>query len=250
MGYSSRRKRRRHFSARTKAIALASLVVVTLGAVIFGMVREQATIRANAEAAANFTPSPRPIPTFEQAPLLMVIGDSMSAGANNEATWPELVADEYGMRLKMLASGGSAYTQEAKPFIDQAKDVPLLSPAAIIVAGSVNDRASSNEEIAKAAGELYAYLGEEFPGSEVFVVGPISSSASPLEGVPAANAAIEAAAQDAGLIFWDPLGEEWLPDKSLIQEDNLHPTDEGQQQLAEQLGSKLLDAGAVTKPTD
>lgn len=247
MGYNSRRKRRRQVSARTKGIALASLVALTLGAVAFGLVREQSIIRSNAEAAATYKPSARPIPTFERAPLLMVIGDSMSAGANNEATWPELVADETGMRLKMLATGGAAYTQDTKPFINQAKDVPLLNPAVVIVAGSVNDRTSSAEKIKAAAGELYAYLEEEFPGAEVFVVGPISSSASPLEGVSDASAAIEAAAKDAGLAFWDPLGDEWLPDKSLIQGDNLHPTDEGQQQLAERLGGKLLEAGVVTE---
>lgn len=222
-------------------IGVGCLLAVTIAAVFLVLDRWQETMRAATEAEANAAPQSIPTQTYD--PTLLVIGDSMSAGANNEVIWPELVAEKYDMSLRMLASGGAAYTQENEPFLDQAKELPLLTPAAIIVAGSVNDREARTEKLKSAASELYAYLEDEFPDSPVFIVGPISGSH--IEGVAQASDVLKSAAKDAGLPYWNPTAENWLPSMAVVQDDNLHPTDEGQRLIAEQIAEYLEEAGVV-----
>lgn len=104
----------------------------------------------------------------------------MSAGSNNETLWPDVVAREFGLRLHSPATGGAAYTQERKPFTDQAQKIEFDRPNILIVAGSVNDRAADPETLTEAATELLSALKSKYPAAHVVAVGPLGSSASSL----------------------------------------------------------------------
>lgn len=237
---------RKKRNTRTPLILLIALGAILAGAVAFGFVQNSATLAANAQAAREYVPEPI-APPPPPVHVIAVLGDSMTAGSKNEVLWPNVTSKELGVKVLLKATGGSAYTQERKPLIDQAKDAAKLQPSVVIIAGSINDRKSAPEAISAAASEVYAYLKQALPNSRVAIVGPFWDIA-PVPGVHEANAAIKSAAESAGLPFWDAISEGWLPDPSLIQEDGLHPTDAAQQLLGEKMAAKITESGILATP--
>jgi lysophospholipase L1-like esterase len=169
-------------------------------------------------------------------PRLAVIGDSYSAGSNNGVTWPDLLAQKRGWSVQNAAIGGSGYVaggEDAFPF-RAGYVAEATTPDLILVVGSRNDK-DEPEKIRGAATTLFADLKQKAPQAQVVVIGPIWDSTAPPAGVLRANAETRAAAEAAGLPFVDALPLGWLNDSALIQPDGVHPTDAGQQVLADRI---------------
>lgn len=240
------RKRRTRSGRRLPNILLAVLGLALVAGLGFVFVDHNATIAANERAAREYVPEPI-APPPPPVHVIAALGDSMTAGSKNEVIWPTVASEKLGVDVIVKATGGSAYTQERKPLIDQAKLAAVSHPSVIVIAGSIDDRKSSSEAIKAAASEVYAYLKQELPNTRVIVVGPFWDIA-PVPGVREANAATKAAAEAAGLPFWDAIAENWLLDRALIQEDGLHPTDAGQQVIAEKMAAKISETGILATP--
>lgn len=194
-------------------------------------------------SVASYLASPPTQPPRRVVKKLVVMGDSMTAGSKNTVIWPKIFADTNNMQLELLASGGAAYTQPRKPLMDQAKKAVSLRPSVIVVAGGANDRKTSGAETLAAATDVLAYLKQAAPEATVLVVGPLANGSSDDPGFGVASDAVRSAAAATGLPFLDAFGEAWLPDHSVIQTDNVHATDEGQQMIAEKLQNKVADMG-------
>jgi hypothetical protein len=76
------------------------------------------TVAACLAEAATLLSQPLPKGAF---PRLYVIGDSISAGiSDSETTWPEFLAEEYGVEVVNLARQGAT----SRSVVEQAQEIP------------------------------------------------------------------------------------------------------------------------------
>ena len=213
------------------AALVAVVVLVGVGAGVY------AARPAPQEPAAAYVPV-----APERLPRLAVIGDSYSAGANNKVKWPTLLAKSRGWYVNNVASGGTGYVADPETsFPTKGGQATEKDPDIVIVAGSRNDQYAPRAAVYAAATGLYAELKEKAPQAQIVVIGPMWDSSAPTPGVIEANIATRDAAAAAGLPFLDALAGNWLADRSLVQADNTHPTDDGQRVIFERIDEFVPD---------
>lgn len=173
---------------------------------------------------------------------LSVIGDSFTAGSDNDIVWPEILADRHAASLQNAGAGGAGYVAGADlagTFADQIPDAVSTNPDVVLVVGSENDVDEDPAEVADEADALFATLADEAPTARVVVIGPIWSG----DDLPAelydVDAALADAAASAGLAYVGTLDDGWLADPDLLQDDGDHPTDDGQYALADAVEAAL-----------
>jgi lysophospholipase L1-like esterase len=215
-------------SAKYIVIVLLAIAAATL------VVLAQQNVRAN----ANSNLQAGPIPTFSSPPepMLAVIGDSYTAGADNPMMWPSKVAAKYGYKVKNVAVGGTGYSGTAGTFGDQLSAAVAAKPTVLIIAGGRNDALRASE-VRVSAADLLSKAKQQLPGTRIIVIGPMWDSTAPISGVEDVNDAVQKAAAGANVEFHDALSENWLHDPNWIRDDKVHPNDEGEAQLAEHIGS-------------
>lgn len=186
----------------------------------------------------------------EAEPLdVLVVGDSYTAGANNDVLWPDLLAQELGWRMTNVAEGGVGYVnpaQTGRTFVVQAVEaLATASPDLVLFVGGRNDRFEA-ANVEAAATEAFTTVRTAAPDAQLVVVGPIWDASQVPEGVVEVNEAVAAAAASTEATFIDALALDWLDDPAIIQDDGTHPTDEGQRVLAARIGEQLAPVVAAS----
>ncbi|RKM72230.1 SGNH/GDSL hydrolase family protein [Rhodococcus opacus] len=144
-----------------------------------------------------------------------------------------MVARECCKRGAGFVAGGPE-----KVFAAQVEHAVWTQPDIIIVAGSRNDQYEPYK-VRGAADTLFADLKAKAPQAQIVAIGPMWDNSAPSAGVVEADAAVRSAAEAAGIQFIEVLAEDWLGDPLLIQADGVHPTDIGQQVIAERVNATV-----------
>ncbi|WP_164874145.1 SGNH/GDSL hydrolase family protein [Rhodococcus spongiicola] len=190
--------------------------------------------------AGTYTPNTGVGPNDPEAPTarLAVIGGSYSAGVGNTVAWPQLLAEKRGWQLDNVATEGTGYTVSGPDgeaaFPTKVDAATANSPDIIIVAGSRNDQTIPGD-VEPIASAMFSDLKAKAPNATIVVIGPMWDSSEPSYAVEVANEGTRLAAEAAGLPFVDALELSWLDSPELIQDDSVHPTDDGQHVLAERI---------------
>lgn len=173
---------------------------------------------------------------------ISLIGDSYSSGLNNTVIWPDLVADGSPLAISNFALPGSGYVGgagESGPFGNQLERAVAAKPDVIVVFGGINDVGKTPELIQQAATDLFGELSRRAPESRVVALGPLWHDIPPPEAAVVINDAVARAATEARVPFVRLIDEDWLVGDGLIQPDDIHPTDAGQEVMARELGPLL-----------
>ncbi|MBY4225574.1 SGNH/GDSL hydrolase family protein [Rhodococcus fascians] len=213
------------------SLAASGLAIVIL--LIVGLLAY--TSRETPAYESNFTAK------VPDRPLrVSVIGDSYSAGnAQNAVKWPDLFAKKRGWYLNNVAESGTGYVATDQKFYSRARYALETDPDVILIVGGFENRAFPPGMVQSEALKLYEVLKLKAPGSQIFVIGPISDSTAPDPNLVAAASAIRTATEIAGLTYTDTLSANWLRDSNLVQEDRSIPTDAGMRTLAEAVDSAV-----------
>jgi hypothetical protein len=115
-------------------------------------------------------------------------------------------------------------------------------PQIILVQGGGNDYLAPSEQITAAADATFKTLRDQNPKAKIVAIGPVvvphRAESSELARV---SAAIAAAAQGNGVIYIDPVGEQWLHDVTLF--DGVVPNPDGYVEYTRLLKTDLARAG-------
>ena len=144
-------------------------------------------------------------------------------------------------------SGGTGYlnpgTSGRKTFRGRVQtDVINHRPDLVIVAGGINDTASTPAAIGAEAGLLFDAILTGLPHVTLVVVGPFWPNEGPTAAVLALRDAIKAQAEARELLFIDPLAQRWITaaNKAVFTGvDGTHPTVLGHKHLAQMLAANL-----------
>lgn len=197
-----------------------------------------------ADAAAFST---RPAVTIaDDAPTVTFIGDSWSVGrgATDLYGYAPRTADQLGWHADVLGVGGSGYSVPGphdNVFAERIGAAVATRAEIIVVQGSLNERHSTPEALARAATATLADLrARADPGTRILVIGACENPGTPDTTMHWINEEIGAAAEKAGLPFVDPAAEGWLdPDDAPLWADTIHPSDLGHEVFARRLVPRL-----------
>lgn len=235
------------FTRRSKIAisALACTAIVVLAAGAYALPRHETP-----EYTSAYSPPP---PTKINYLRVTVVGDSYAAGmgASSSGGWTRVAARTNCWSVQLQAQPDTGYvtagTDASTAFADPRKleDATASNPELILVQGSISDAGKSG--IYEAAKAVYEKLRERAPQAIIVVIGPTNA---PSIG-PAANYAnrdaIQAAAEQAGLTFIDPIARDWLPDPGLYAPDQVNLNGKGHRAYADDVRSALQDSGLKTR---
>lgn len=192
-----------------------------------------------------------------------VLGDGYTAGSplggEGEKAWPVLLGKRAGVEVTPYAVTASGYVAGAAgtTFVDRAEELVTDwggdgaggPEDAVVVIGGRIDAASNPAAVEQAARRALAVLTKGLPEVTVVVVGPMWPALyPPIAGGPEVRAAVQAAAEDAGVAYADPLAEPpWLPadEPGAVAEDAVLPTNLGHGIIATRVRDLLTAEGVV-----
>lgn len=171
---------------------------------------------------------------------IAAIGDSYTAGRNNQVVWPTLLAQRTGWAVANFAlpdSGFAADGQGGHAFSYQVLRAQQVRPRAIVIMSGVTDAGYAFTGAVK-AGTVDAVGKSILTGAQVLVVGPTWYELPVPAAVKAVADEIRAAAEEAGVPFLDALNPPWLAVDDM-QSDLGGVTDEGQSVIADKVAAWL-----------
>ncbi len=236
--------------ARLSIAAVISLLVV--GAAVFGVAAWPG--RGGTEASqTDEDPCARTLadrerqlaePVTTGSPTIAVLGDSYTQGtglSGPEQAWPTALGEQLGARVVVDGVGTTGFTTPGwcihSPLTYGARlasDPP--DAEVVVVQGGVNDSLLGDpDQVAAAAGDL---LGDLQDVPVVVVVGPPAVPGADRREIDTIDAALRRATEDAGRVYV-PLAGAGIE----LLDDELHPTEAGQQRIAELVAAAIGTAG-------
>jgi lysophospholipase L1-like esterase len=179
--------------------------------------------------------------TLPRAPLtIAVIGDQNTAGINNRAVWPTLMAARTGWSVSNYAlpeAGFAADGMGGQAFSYQVDRAQAGHPQLILLVTGTAD-ASVPEMEAVTVGAADAINKIIRGGQQAAVVGPIWYKTPVPDSVWRVNGAVRKAAARADVPFFNALDPPVLT-KALMHSDLSGPSDEGQSVIADKIAAWL-----------
>ena len=207
---------------------------------------------AGAGAAAPQSPAAAPAPEAAptEPPVLAVYGDGYAAGnemgGRGAAGWPALVAEETGTTLVLNAVPQAGYASvgvTGEDYLELLSASPVPDADVTLLFGSRNDADQDLGQVQSQVVSAMAVARENAPQAALVVIGPVWDDGNAPASVLAVRDLVQAAAEEAGALFVDPLAEGWFSAGSgLISTDGISPTDAGHAHLAELIAPTVTAA--------
>ena len=199
-------------------------------------------------------PATSAAPGPDAAARVVVIGDGYTSGTAQGGLgpdgWPALVEDRLATDVDadvdvtadvgagFVATGASGLT-----FGGLAGTADLAAADVVVVLGSRDDGPGISDQVAAAAEELLAGVGQQAPEAALVVVGPVWPEDPAPAGARNNRDVIREAAAAVGATFVDPIEDAWLVDEpELLGPDGVYPTDAGHAYLADRLEPAVRSA--------
>ncbi|VXB28814.1 SGNH/GDSL hydrolase family protein [Nocardioides sp. AX2bis] len=199
----------------------------------------------------------------DDAIQVAVLGDGYTTGSplggEGEKSWTAVLGKRADTEVTPYAVTGSGYVAgpPGTTYVDRAEELVADWTGAgaggpedaVVVMGSRSDAATDPAAVEAAARRTLAVLTDGLPDVTVVVVGPLWPALSPpTTGGPEVRAAVQAAAEDAGVAYADPLAEPaWLPEDNpaAVAEDAVLPTNLGHGVIATRVRALLTTEGVL-----
>ncbi|HEX6471655.1 MAG TPA: SGNH/GDSL hydrolase family protein [Streptosporangiaceae bacterium] len=209
---------------------------------------------ADASSAASGRPAAR-----AAAPVVMILGDSYTAGlpdvapeqtfaadAARRLRWQAVIAGHYGSGF---VTPGRSHRTFAALFAEQLAWRP--APDMIVVSGGHNDWPHSYEQVRNAARQLLTEIKEHWPAARLVLMGPLWGGDPPAKALQVRDA-LEEVADALDVPFIDPLAEQWITGDihsgvgnapEYIRRDGTHPNAAGNRYFADRFIADLRELG-------
>ncbi len=187
-----------------------------------------------------------PTPAHE----IVMIGDSVMSGygLDDGTNWPAILADRSGEDIVNLACPGAGFTSIGDcddDFAGIAAEAITLDPATVIIQSSDNDFGSDPDELDRTTLDTVRLLHAALPHTQIVGLSTVRYITEGSEDELAATAgALSDAIADVGGTYVD-VGQPLAGQPDLVQDDEEHPTEDGQVALARAMQSALEDAGVI-----
>ncbi|MCW2886803.1 MAG: lipolytic protein family [Streptosporangiaceae bacterium] len=213
-------------------------------------------------AAARKVKAPVARVKVTRAPVVMVLGDSYTAGIATmppEKSYAAEAARRLGWQIIIGGYRGTGFVAPGrigKTFATLYDEELAWRPAPdlVVVSGGHNDSSKSPALVVAAAQGLLAKIKQRWPDTPVVVLGPMWGGDPPPAALSVRDA-VQSAAAATQVPFIDPLQEEWITGSvklgtgnapQYIRADGVHPTSAGCRYLGGRFVSALQRLGLAT----
>jgi len=196
------------------------------------------------------------LPTTSTRPVVVFLGDSITAGGSASATllrWSSLVAAQKGWLENNMARGGTGYVQTSGAsgcglaYCPSIREMAAQAVAAqadvVVVSGGRNDLSAYGTNpaaVQQAISDTFATLRAGLPHATIIAVTPLWDASTPSTKFPSMGQWIQDAGAAAGATMVVPDAWTWLVGHpEWISADKVHPNDLGHQQIAQHVLSAL-----------
>ncbi len=191
---------------------------------------------------------PAPAPSPSTRPRVLTIGDSIMKGygVNPDQAWPSLIAAQQGWTLINRACNGAGFITAGvndcgENFAGVVGEAAGLQPDVVIVSGSSNDFGTDNTELLKATAATLNQIRAEFPQARIIGLSTTWGDIPEPSEVSIIDSQLKDALAGVGGTFVD-VGQPLSGHPELMQDDHIHPNQQGQVTL--QLAIERALAGA------
>lgn len=208
------------------------------------------------EADTTATPEPQRAPA---APVVMVLGDSYTAGIDGtppEATYVAEAARRLGWQIIISGYRGTGFVAKGrvgKAFatLYEAELAWRPTPDMVMVSGGHNDYSYDPRLVGAAARRLLTAVQQRWPDTQLILTGPMWGG-DPTPAALRVRNALKQVATELGIPFIDPLAERWITGNvrrrtgtaaRYIRPDGVHPNAAGNRYLAGRLVADLRRLG-------
>jgi lysophospholipase L1-like esterase len=207
---------------RVFVVAVAAALIVEL-------------VTASAFALTAHREAPRASPMS-----IAVIGDSYTAGIQNQVVWPTLLAQRTGWSVSNFALPNAGFVADGlggHAFTYQVDRAQAANPRVILIVGGLaDDELPDTEPVTVAAIDVINKI--KVGGQRALVVGPTWYETPVPGSVKGVSNAIRNVAEKAEVPYLDALDPPWLT-RDLMQPDLSGPTDDGQSVIADKIAAWL-----------
>jgi len=181
-----------------------------------------------------------------ERPLMAVLGDSFTVPSNASTgpEWPEILGNSLDWRVSADTVDASGYVNPGagRPFGPRIQGLLRRDPDVVVIAGGASDLGGpAIPRVAGAASDVVTRVVETAPEAEVVLVSPFSvGEPGPL--TQELSAELQRIARENDVEYVD--ATRWLAaGADVMAPDGIHPNDQGQQRLAQQMEQALVELG-------
>lgn len=191
----------------------------------------------------------------------LFLGDDFAAGqiGTYVYTYPNIVCDIMDLNCNVdaqtgtgfIADGTGAATKKYRLIDRLTADRRMYSADLIVVDAGRNDLQAGPDAVAQALSECLADVRQRWPSARLVVMAPAPFAAEPDGTFGELVSAITPITESFGGTVIDPIAEGWYAgvDRSTyVAEDGIHPTQGGQQFIAQKLSESLVAHGLLELP--
>ena len=162
-------------------------------------------------------------------------------GITPDQAWPEIVASAYDWRLSNLSSDGTGLVMtgdDGGTYTEQETAAAALKPSVVIVSASSNDLGEDSDDVTDAATAFFDTQRAQLPDTHIIAVSAFWGDTDVPDEMQQIDEQVQGAATAVGADYVD-LGQPLAGHPELMQDDDVHPTADGQQQIAASYGPQL-----------
>lgn len=199
-----------------------------------------------------------PSPIAVTAPVVMMFGDSYTAGTSQtapERTYAAQTGRRLGWQVIIGGRAGTGFLAKVGGrdfgalYADQLAWRP--APDMVLVSGGHNDVGRPAAAVAGAAQRLLTDMGRRWPGTHLVLMGPMFGGDAPRDGLRIRDA-LRGVAIRLRIRFIDPVDAQWITGDrrrgrgnapKYVMRDGVHLNEAGAGYVADRLAEKLRDLG-------
>ena len=237
--------------ARSSTTGVIPLPTPSTTAVVGSTSTPSATVTPSEPPPSTAPPSPPPPspppPVIPAAPLqVLTIGDSIMRGwgLRSENAWPRVIALTNEWDVTNLGCDDAGFvvigraSQCGDTLVGISRSVAALHPDLVIIQGSSNDFGQSNDRLLAATIEALTVLRSQFPNADIVGVSTVWSDTPPPAQLADVNSQVQQAVTAVGGRYVD-IGQPLAGHRELLLPDDVHPTAEGQAELADAIRTAI-----------
>ena len=168
-------------------------------------------------------------------------------GLSAAEAWPALLAASNNWSLTNLACDGAGFVTSGDPaecnsdFSGLVSETAALHPTLILISGSSNDLGVDDGTLLAQTDTVVKALRSALPTATIVGISTVWNDTDTPNQIGEINQQVRQAMQQVGGLYLD-IGQPFVGHRDWLQNDDVHPTAEGQQELAKVIGGAIRNA--------
>jgi acyl-CoA thioesterase-1 len=187
--------------------------------------------------------------TSTTTPVVVAIGDSIMKGhgLTPAEAWPALLAQSNHWALHNLACDGAGFVKTGDAddcggdFSGLVAEAVAAKPSLILISGSSNDLGISNAQLQRQTVDVVKALRAALPTTTIVGISTVWNDTAAPDQMDDINEQVRQAVKAVGGVYLD-IGQPLAGHRSWLQGDDVHPTVQGQRELAKAIAGAIRSA--------